>query len=847
VDPIESFGLSRPAGHDPAEVGRLHLGFAAFWEPVPQRTLSGVAWNLREQLRSVADVKDIGVEFSPASRTAFKAAHTRYRGGRFTTTWSYSKITDAYVAGALRRGAKVAAASHPLDAVLMVDTLTRVREPYFVYYDSSWDGLIAAFEAPEHYAAMRRLRPAHMMRRRDYQVAVYQGAAGIIAESHWLARCLTELSGVPAEKIHVVHPAAVIKAGTAPAAIANAGPPRRNLLCVSRMRTPTGFYRKGIDLLVDAVGVLRREYDPQITLTVAGMEKWLLPGDPPDGVNLVGVVSPAEVTKLYETHDVFVMPSRMEPFGLVFAEALARGMPVVARNAYAMPEIVTPGVSGALIEKDDPDELAAAIAGVLADDHIYRQCADRAPAIAEYFSWERAAREVVDVIATAIRLLFWLRRRWNAVSGIRGRSPGNEHAPRSFDALVLDASYKQSLASVRSLGRAGLRVAVGETVTECRPGNPVPAFYSRYSARRVVLPSHLTDEDAFAAAVVDFVREFPTRVVLPTGDATIASVARARDQLAALGCTLALAPDSALAIASDKDLTLKIADELGIAMPTTIGIGSVADLPAAIAALGFPFVLKPTISWTGKSADRLTPIDVLTEAEAAEVTESFLAAGSGVLAQQFASGRREGVTLVVVGGEVLASCGHIAHRTTPPLGGNSVIRESIQATPDLLDASVRLAKAIGLEGPCEVEFRRDAEGRPLLMEINPRLAGTLENALRSGVDVPLMTWRWAAGEQVRPVHGHRLGVRTRSLAGDLAWLSQNQRRVGRPDSVPVRESLWIFGSEFFRSRYYDIFDLRDVRPGGAELRRIGLWAREFIGKNYLSRGKRSKGATNVDE
>ena len=93
----------------------------------------------------------------------------------------------------------------------------------------------------------------------------------------------------------------------------------------------------------------------------------------------------------------------MEPFGLVFAEALARGMPVVARNAYAMPEIVTPGVSGALIDKDDPHDLAAAIAGVLADDDIYKQCAARAPDIAEYFSWDRAAREVADVIATAVR------------------------------------------------------------------------------------------------------------------------------------------------------------------------------------------------------------------------------------------------------------------------------------------------------------------------------------------------------------------------------------------------------------------------------------------------------------
>jgi predicted ATP-grasp superfamily ATP-dependent carboligase len=433
-----------------------------------------------------------------------------------------------------------------------------------------------------------------------------------------------------------------------------------------------------------------------------------------------------------------------------------------------------------------------------------------------------------------------------AVGGMRALALREGRGSRdqgSFDALVLDGSYKQSLASVRCLGRAGLRVAVGESVLD----EPVPAYYSRYCSHKVVLPSYVMQPAAFAAAVVDFVREFPTRVVLPAGDATMAAVAPVREQLAGLGCTLALAPDTALQVANDKDRTLKVAGELGIAMPRTIGIGSVEDLPAAIAELGFPFVLKPTMSWTGKHPVRLTPADVLTKDEAVEVTQTFLAAGAGVLAQQFARGRREGVTLFVADGEVLANCGHVAHRTTPPLGGASVVRESIQVPPDLLDASARLAKAIGIQGPCEVEFRRDAQGRPLLMEINPRLAGTMENALRSGVNIPLMTWQWAVGLTVAPAAVDRTGIRTRWLVGDLAWLARNWQRAGRPDSVPVARSLWIFASEFFRSRHYDFFDLRDVRPGVAELRYIGLWARQFAGENNQSREKRSKGAANVDE
>jgi glycosyltransferase involved in cell wall biosynthesis len=370
--------------------------------------LSGTAWNLREAMRKAADTVDIGVVTPFLTRILLKAAFTRYRGGRFTTSWCYSTVTDIYSSNMMRRGTKAAAPGGALDAVLMVDAIAATPEPFFVYYDSSWDALIASAESPARYASMRGLTTANMFARRDRQLAVYEQAAGVIVFSRWLARCLTEQSGVSPDKIHLVYPGAVAgrqKVGVSRERTERAerGLPRRSLLCVGRNYGISDFYRKGIDLVVDALGVLRREYDPQMTLTLVGMSDWPLPGGPPEGVNFPGIVTPHEVARLYDTHDVFVMPSRMEPFGLVFAEALSKGIPVVARNAYAMPEMVTPGVSGALIERDDPNELAAAIAGVLADDEIYKQCAVRAPQMASYFSWERAASEMVDVIGKTVR------------------------------------------------------------------------------------------------------------------------------------------------------------------------------------------------------------------------------------------------------------------------------------------------------------------------------------------------------------------------------------------------------------------------------------------------------------
>ena len=392
------------------------------------------------------------------------------------------------------------------------------------------------------------------------------------------------------------------------------------------------------------------------------------------------------------------------------------------------------------------------------------------------------------------------------------------HGSGGYDVLVLDASVKQSLASVRSLGKAGLRVTAGESVAQFDPAVPLPTFRSHYCQRSLALPDLVLDTPAFVAAVTEFVRDHSIRVVLATGDVTIGVLRPHRQTLAELGCVLALASESALDIANDKDRTLALAEELGIAQPKTVRIGGAGDLTAAVKEFGFPFVLKPAVSWTSGTVDRHVPVDVIDIDEAREVSERFLKAGAGALAQQWVPGRREGVSLFIAGDVVLAACGHVAHRTTPPLGGASAVRESIEVPADTLHAAVLLAKAIDLQGVCEVEFRRDAENRPLLMEINARLAGTIENAVQAGVDFPLMIWRSATGLDVDPVTTYRYGVRTRWLHGDLRWLWQNWQRPGRPDSMSHARSIYTFISEFAKCRHYDCFDRRDVRPFLAELR-----------------------------
>lgn len=393
--------LARAAGKTASDPDSPHLGFACLWSEIPELTWSHTPWNLRTALRTMTQVTDVGLQPSPIVLAALKLASIRYRHGHLTRNWNASRLTAAHIDRALLRGL-ASEAARSCDATLVMQDLTALPVPFYSYQDTSYEASMAATTGLKTYAAMRRVSPSTLERQRDRQRMVWEQATGIIAESHWFARCLVEQSGVPARKIHVVPPGITsgrqsrYAAGELPR---DRRPPRRRLLFIGRVPRPYDFHRKGGDLVVAALALLRGQYDPQITLTIAGPSYWPLPGNVPDGVEFLGPLGHDKIAALYDNHDLLVMPSRLEPFGVVFVEALARGMPCVARDAFAMPEIVTPGISGALVTSDNPHELAVSIAAVLADDVLYDACRRRAPEIAAYFSWDRTARGIIQAIS----------------------------------------------------------------------------------------------------------------------------------------------------------------------------------------------------------------------------------------------------------------------------------------------------------------------------------------------------------------------------------------------------------------------------------------------------------------
>lgn len=136
--------------------------------------------------------------------------------------------------------------------------------------------------------------------------------------------------------------------------------------------------RKGQDIAIRATAQLRqRGYDVGLTLVgdcfpgyehvVDGLEQLVAELGLGDYVSFEGFQNPAPYVG---QADVVLVPSRVEPFGLVAAEALMMGRPTVVSRVGGLPEIVTDGVTGLTVEPDDPSALADAVTDLL--DHPER-------------------------------------------------------------------------------------------------------------------------------------------------------------------------------------------------------------------------------------------------------------------------------------------------------------------------------------------------------------------------------------------------------------------------------------------------------------------------------------------
>ena len=199
---------------------------------------------------------------------------------------------------------------------------------------------------------------------REREVAALAAVRRIVVTSDFMVRRLGEL-GVAADRIRVARP------GTDPAPLATgSGGPGMHMVCVATV-TP----RKRHDVLLRALGDLR-EHDWMLTCVgdtgrdrAWAEEIFAYVGQLGigDRVSFAGVKSGDALSACYDAADLFVLASEYESFGMVFTEALAHGLPIVATRGGAIPETI-PKDACELVRPGDVAAMKTALSGVLNND-----------------------------------------------------------------------------------------------------------------------------------------------------------------------------------------------------------------------------------------------------------------------------------------------------------------------------------------------------------------------------------------------------------------------------------------------------------------------------------------------
>ncbi len=353
--------------------------------------------------------------------------------------------------------------------------------------------------------------------------------------------------------------------------------------------------------------------------------------------------------------------------------------------------------------------------------------------------------------------------------------------------LLLDADSRVGTACLQSLGPAGHRVHVAVR----RLG--APAERSRWCHRVHVQPA-AEPVDTGVAWLVELDARFGFALVVPTTEASLRWL-RALPADHPVRRKAVLPSDDALDAALDKSRTSRIARELGLPVPATREMAQCArdvPLPEDVRQppARWPVVLKPVRSKVvrgGKLAS--LAVAVVHDAETRALTLASWLPDTPVQEQAWVPGRGVGVEVLYENGRMAWHFVHERLHEWPLTGGASTLRRAAGPEPELVEMTRRLLDHLKWHGVAMVEWRRDAGGAVHLMEINPRLWGSLPLTIAAGVPIPLGLLSLATGEPLAPARGWRVGVTARNLSNDIQWFIDNLR-ADRRDPMLLTSSPW---------------------------------------------------------
>jgi carbamoyl-phosphate synthase large subunit len=246
--------------------------------------------------------------------------------------------------------------------------------------------------------------------------------------------------------------------------------------------------------------------------------------------------------------------------------------------------------------------------------------------------------------------------------------------------------------------------------------------------RRVMLPRG--DAPGFATTVREVCHRLQIDVLVPTVDTELLPLAGVRLQLAAAGTALLAAPETTLVACLDKAELARVC-AAGCEVPTTAVLIEGTPVP-------MPSIVKPRAG-SGSRGVRLVnePQDLI-----------GVPRDGSYLVQEYLPGEELSVDVFVRADGVVVSA---VPRTRDKVDSGVAVAGRTVADSECVEVATAVARAVGLRGIANVQLRRRADGRPALLEVNPRLPGSLVLTAAAGANLAALALAEVLGEAV-PAH-----------------------------------------------------------------------------------------------
>ncbi|MFC2154049.1 ATP-grasp domain-containing protein [Candidatus Altiarchaeota archaeon] len=324
--------------------------------------------------------------------------------------------------------------------------------------------------------------------------------------------------------------------------------------------------------------------------------------------------------------------------------------------------------------------------------------------------------------------------------------------------LVTNAEICTSLPVARSLGRAGLKVAVA-----CR-NHWGSTLYSRHCSQKIFHYHAKKNKERCLRELATAIDKNKFKVFMPIDESILNPVIENRS-LFGEDVIIPFSSEEVYEKANDKSQTLKECLKLNIPCPKTWFIDSAEETEEIKDELSYPLLIKPHV---GAGSTGLTY--VLKQEDLAPLYRHVRSKYGPAMLQEYIPGAKYSTSaLYSEKGKPLRFTAQKNLSQYPLTGGPQVMAETIEAN-EMKDYTFKLLSAINWYGVANLEWIIDErDGRPKLMEINQRFWMSLPLSIAAGVDFPYLLYRMAVGDQIEEDLSYKLGVKSR-------WLIPNDFR-----------------------------------------------------------------------